>query len=172
MIQLGVATCRRCEARIPDSAAFCPQCGERFYAPGRAVLPDEVTLEWLADVLRREGHTAEVVDGKAITVRHRGGVTFRVLLRGRPQFVQVLHWWTLRKGDGAQMASVVAKANRANQLQARSVFSIDNDGDLVVSFVLDIGHAVHPHDIVVALERAFEDFHRAFDGAGLQAELG
>lgn len=165
--------CPKCKAVMPAGAAFCPSCGGavRGEEPGRS--PGEVSVEWLADLLRQEDYyDVEVTpDEEVVRGKHKSRPDIFMQVRRDLGCLTVLTYWQLKPvgifgGGNIQMA-----LNRANSISRLNSFFVDKDGDLVVSSQIWLARQLGSEDILVFLDRIAMDFTITVATSGLQQHL-
>lgn len=119
----------------------------------------QIDQAWLRDALRDAGY--DVSDGTEGSIRAKHSVRPNVIAKVRDNLnaITFVHVWGRKKGflgggDGAFRTAV----NNANRRSWLSIFSVDGDGDLLVSSYIYIADGLTPSDVDEFLDRESQSF--------------
>ena len=163
-------TCPRCKKTIPDGVSFCPSCGASVGAGSEGKAPDEVTREWLRDVLSGDGYDVKFSekDPNAVHAKHRVRPNILITVRTNLSLITIQHWWGIKKPGWGGDARLRAALNDANARSWRDTFSLDKEGDLTVSAYIVLPHRLTDQDILGFLDKEAIGFVETLRASGLQ----
>jgi hypothetical protein len=139
--------------------------------PGKG--PDEVTREWLMEILSRGGYqaTASDKDANTILAKHESKPNIVVTIRKNQGMITIQHWWPMKKPNWGQDKALVAALNQANAQSWFDTFAIDNDGDLTVSAYITLAQELAEHDVLGFLDKEPASFATVIKSSGLMGFL-
>ena len=164
--------CPKCGTQIVAGARFCSICGSPV-STGPGKKPDEVTREWLMEVMSRDGYQVQASDKDANTIlaKHQTRPNIVVTIRKGVGLITIQSWWTLKKSNWSQDKAFVVALNEANAQSWFDTFAVDKDGDLTVSAYITLAQELTEQDILGFLERESLSFATTVKSSGLMNYL-
>jgi hypothetical protein len=165
--------CSKCGTLVPDGAAYCPGCATPVSSSGPGKSRNEVTREWLRDVLNWTGYDANLSDNdaNAVTAKHPSRANIVMVIRRNLGMITIQSWWGLKKPGWGQDKALLAALNEANAQSWLNTFSVDKEGDLLVSAYVFLTHQLTEQDISSFLEKASDSFFSVIKGTELRNYL-
>lgn len=162
--------CPNCGTAVPDGAVYCPGCASPVSAFGAGKSPNEVTREWVQDVLRKAGYDAKLSDTDANTViaPHPNRINLVVTIRRNLGLITFQSWINMKKPGWGQDKALLVAVNEANASSWRNTYALDKEGDLSLSAYIFLARALSDQDITHFLENASDEFFAVVSASGLR----
>jgi len=162
--------CPNCSAEVPGSAVFCPSCGKSMPSTGSGRAADEVTREWVREVIVPAGYDVTFSEEKAhlLRAKHASRPNIQVGIRKDLGVITIQHWWGMQKPGWSGDKEMRVALNEANAASWFDTFSVDAQGDLGVSSYITLAHRLSEHNILQFLERESESFMKIIAVSGLR----
>lgn len=161
--------CTNCGRMGSPEDTFCGSCGKSLtpedYRSGM-----EVDARWLADTLDSDGYTTETREepGKLpkVTAQHATRSNLNLIIDNEHRVVNALTWWTM-KGTRLARSAMAEALNHTNQCAELCTFSIDDEGDLCVSFYIPLVSKISASDVLRIVHSADDDSRHAIEVSGI-----
>lgn len=132
----------------------------------------DMTTDWLAGVLSREGY--EIVSNdkvRELFAKHAQRPNMVVKIFAERELILFVHWWRTKEPGWLSDAQRIKVLNNLNIDSLTQTFSIDRDGDLLVSTYIASSDPVSSTTIRMFLERDTRTFAQATEKHNLSAYL-
>ena len=161
--------CTNCGRMGSPEDTFCGSCGKPL-TPEDYRNGAEVDTRWLADALDSDGYTTEIREEAGtlprVTAQHPTRSNLNLIIDIENRVINALTWWTM-KGTRLTRSAMAEALNRTNQCAELCTFSIDDEGDLCVSFYIPLVAKISSGDVLRILHSTEVDSRRAIEVSGI-----
>lgn len=161
--------CTNCGRVGSPDDTFCGRCGKPL-APEEFRHGTEVDARWLSDTLDSDGYITETREevGKLprVIAQHPARSNLNLIIDNENRVINALSWWTM-KGTRLAKSAMAEALNRTNQCAELCTFSIDEEGDLCVSFYIPLVSRISCGDVLRILHSTDDDSKRAIELSGI-----
>ena len=162
--------CSNCTADIPGSARFCPGCGKPASGNDEPMLRSDVTIDWLAEILREQGYETAPRENFSLSLvaRHSTQPVMFVGLKPDMSLISLEIGWSLTKPAWGRKTEFRDALNKANgQHWLCSFITSDSLDSIAASYGLWMCERLSKRDVVGCIEGFVEGAILAIDRSGL-----
>ena len=163
--------CLTCEFDNPISARFCSSCGNKLITDDNIKSPDEVSINWLIEVLCSLGYEVKDDDKNenCFVAYHDKKANLFIELKNSIPIIGVTTSWKIKKPGLVMRPKYLSLLNKANKATWLCTFAFEKDMDgLQVTGYMFITEKLSNRDIASFLDKFNESMHHGFDSSGLR----
>lgn len=163
--------CPKCGSSAQDGTMYCPMCGTSL-VPSEGKAPSELNRDWLRGILVRSGYEVKNSenDENALVATHARRANIVITIRRNISLITISSFWRAKKNWG-QDKGYLAALNEANSRSWLNTYSMDKDGDVMVSAYMVITARINDDDITNFLDRTSSSFFELVSASGLDKYL-
>lgn len=164
--------CETCKAEIQNlGAKFCPNCGNKLFRDDRGRKAEEVTREWLRDILHHLDYevTLSESDTNNMLAVHKTKPNFLIDIKRDFRIIAIQSLWKLKKPSWGKKGELIAAINKANNISWIGIYSVnDTNEGLTVSSHINLTDSLSEGDIVFFIDKFATSLDFAFTQSGLR----
>jgi hypothetical protein len=163
--------CSNCQADVPVTARFCPNCSHPVVKDQDTKSPVEVSTQWLKDILEAQEYEVEVneKDSNMILARHDSAPNLFLTFLPNINLISIETYFTIKKIGWAQKTKFLTSLNKANGSHRICTFYTTESMDSVaISTFIYLTERISTRDVAAFLEFFNEGIFRTFEVSGLK----
>ena len=148
--------CQSCNAENSVTAKFCSSCGNPLLLAEDIKSPSEITISWIASILKSLGYEISDEDQKEDSLLARHAEKPNLLINLKKQFITFMSLWRLKKPGWGQKEKYLSAVNKANQRHWLCGCDLNEEmNSLHITSAYFLSEKVSNRDIVSYLELYF-----------------
>jgi|GEM_PF-1001193 len=167
--------CEKCMIDIALDARFCPNCGEKVQMYNEGMNGNEVSIEWLINILKKLGYDEIEInsDGTGFSGKHKERYNINIILNRALKLITISFNFKLDQKNTSDGYKLQNTAMKANSLSLLGIFSLtDGNKALNTTSHINLTETIIERDIVVYLDNYEKNIVHLMETSGLMEMCG